>query len=129
MAKTQASVLIVDDDRAIRDAVRELLETEGYEVVEAANGSAALARLSSGLRPSVIILDLMMPAMDGWDFRSEQLRHPELKTVPVVIITAVGFSVDTLRKQFGEVGVLLKPVSPQQVLDAVRQVAAPPGAA
>jgi len=129
MATTQATVLIVDDDRAIRDAVRELLETEGYQVVEAANGSAALTRLSSGPRPSVIILDLMMPGMDGWDFRSEQLRNPDLKTVPIIVITAVGFSVDTLRKQFGDVEVLLKPVSPPQVLDTVRRVVAHPGAA
>ena len=71
----------------------------------------------------------MMPGMDGWDFRSEQLRNPDLKTVPIIVITAVGFSVDTLRKQFGDVEVLLKPVSPPQVLDTVRRVVAHPGAA
>ena len=72
-------------------ALKELFETEGYTVVLAANGRAALNRLMEGFRPSVVLLDLMMPVMDGWDFRTRRLREPALKDIPVFIITAAGF--------------------------------------
>src|SRR4051812_35441721 len=85
-------VLIVDDDAGFRGALRERLETEGYSVIEAVNGLAALRRLRGGLRPSVIVFDLMMPEMDGWDFRFWQLRDPDLRDIPVVLVTAAGFS-------------------------------------
>ena len=115
-------VLVVDDDKPVRDALRELLETEGHQVAEAVNGAAALSRLRSGLRPCVILLDLMMPVMDGWDFRSEQLRDSQLKTIPVVIITAAGFSVESVRAQFGGIEFVPKPPPPEGILDAVRRL-------
>ena len=101
MSEQGNSVLIVDDDSAVRTALKELFETEGYTVVLAANGRAALNRLMEGFRPSVVLLDLMMPVMDGWDFRTQQLREPALKDIPVFIITAAGFSNETIRAQFG----------------------------
>ena len=112
-------VLIVDDDAGIRTALRDLLETEGYLVSEAANGLAALGRLRSGLRPGVILLDLMMPVMDGWDLRTEQLRDPELSQIPIVVITAAGFSAESLKTQFGPVPFFPKPPEPDRLLAAV----------
>ena len=98
------------DDDAIASSLAEALREEGLKVATAANGREALQILRSGLRPSAIVLDLMMPVMDGWDFRVEQLRDPTLKDIPVVVITATGFSPETIRMQFGKVGLLQKPV-------------------
>jgi len=115
-------VLIVDDDASFRRALRERLETEGYSVVEAANGLAALGRLRDGLRPSVIVFDLMMPVMDGWDFRFWQLNDPDLRDIPVVLVTAAGFSHSSLRTQFGEIEVVAKPFLSSEILAAIKTV-------
>ena len=115
-------VLVVDDDASFRGALREHLETEGYSVVEAANGLAALGRLRAGLRPSVIIFDLMMPVMDGWDFRDGQLSDPELRDIPVVLVTAAGFSRSSLHTQFGAIEVVAKPLLGVEILTAIKRV-------
>jgi CheY-like chemotaxis protein len=109
-ATRSAPVLLVEDDAAIAGSLGEALREEGLEVATALNGREALQVLRGGLRPSVILLDLMMPVMDGWDFRHEQLRDPALRDIPVVVVTATGFSPDTIRAQFGNVDLLPKPV-------------------
>jgi CheY-like chemotaxis protein len=121
MSRSPDSILLVDDDAGIRSALRELLETEGYNVIEASNGLAALGRLRAGFRPRAIVLDLLMPVMDGWDFRSDQLRDPELRDIPVVVLTAAGFSQSTMRTQFGQIELVSKPLSPRDLLVAVRR--------
>jgi CheY-like chemotaxis protein len=78
-------ILLVEDDPDSRACMRSLLELEGYVVYTAADGAEALKRLRSGLEPGLIVLDLMMPGMDGFQFRKEQLRDPKLSTIPVVI--------------------------------------------
>src|SRR5437763_11475852 len=85
-------VLLVDDDFAIIDGVSEFLESEGFSVVSASNGIDALNQLRSGVRVDAIILDVMMPMMDGWDFHAEQLANPALRDIPVVVISASGFN-------------------------------------
>jgi CheY-like chemotaxis protein len=104
-------VLIVEDDPAIRSSLTEALEEEGFDVAAAANGLQALERLRSEPLPSTILLDLMMPVMDGWDFRHAQLQDPVLSQIPVVVVTAAGFSSDTVKMQFGDVALLPKPVA------------------
>ncbi len=81
-------VLIVEDDLDIRDALAQILEEEGYSVQTAANGREALDQLRSGPPPRLILLDLMMPVMNGWQFRAEQRRDPALAAIPVVVISA-----------------------------------------
>jgi two-component system, NtrC family, sensor kinase len=82
-------VLIIEDDSAIRTAVSELLEEEGFEVTTSEQGQAALFALRDGRPlPDLIILDLMMPVMDGWDFRVKQRTDPTLADIPVVAISA-----------------------------------------
>ncbi len=82
-------VLVVEDDEGIRDALCDLLESEGFDVFSAVHGRDALDKLrGQGARPDVILLDLMMPVMDGWAFRSEQQKDPGLADIPVVVITA-----------------------------------------
>ena len=84
------SILIVDDDVDIRDTLADFLEDEGYTVGAAANGREALAYLREHLSTSVVLLDLMMPVMDGFRFRIEQKNDPELASIPVVVMTARG---------------------------------------
>jgi CheY-like chemotaxis protein len=86
----QRMVLVVDDDEAIRESLSELLGDEGYRVQTAANGAEALSLLRppSQLRPCVILLDLMMPIMNGQEFYAEQQRDPTLATIPIVVISA-----------------------------------------
>jgi two-component system response regulator MprA len=116
-----ATVLIVDDDRAVLDGLSELLESEGYAVATAMDGLDALGQLRGGLRPAVILLDLMMPRMDGWDFRYEQLEDDDLRDIPVVVITAAGFSETSVKTQFGDIEFVAKPPSEKRLLDAIRR--------
>ena len=85
-----ASVMIVEDDRDTREMLARFLELEGFDVREAANGQLALEALREDSRTCVILLDLMMPVMNGWQFRSAQTNDPELSKIPVVVVTAAG---------------------------------------
>jgi len=115
-----AKVLLVDDDFAILDGISDFLESEGYLVVAASNGIDALNQLRSGLRVDAIVLDVMMPMMDGWDFRAEQLADPSLRDIPVVVISACGFAPDTLQHQFKTPDVLPKPLQLDGFLQALQ---------
>ncbi|HET9595778.1 MAG TPA: response regulator [Anaeromyxobacteraceae bacterium] len=81
-------VLVVEDDHLIREAIAEALDEEGFEVVEAANGKEALEKLHAE-PASLVLLDLMMPVMDGWQFREAQLHDPAISEIPVVVLSAV----------------------------------------
>jgi CheY-like chemotaxis protein len=85
-------VLIVEDDRDTREMLGRFLELEGFEVRTASNGQAALDTLHQPDEgpPCVIILDLMMPVMNGWQFREIQKTDPQLAEIPVVVVTAAG---------------------------------------
>ena len=109
-------VLIVDDDYSVLDAVRETLEDEGYEVSIAANGLEALKDLREGGRPCLILLDLMMPVMNGWEFRREQLSDSLLASIPTVIVTAY---VGPIPNGLGEAPKVRKPVKPEQLISLV----------
>jgi CheY-like chemotaxis protein len=85
MAET---VLIVDDDFEVRDSLGDVLGEAGYVVVVAAHGGEALELLRGGLRPLAIVLDVMMPVVDGVQFRLQQRREPAIADIPVVILSA-----------------------------------------
>lgn len=121
-APTQ-TVLVVEDDPDVRSALAELLSGEGYEVAATADGGEALDTLRAGLRPDVILLDLMMPNVDGWDFRRAQLEDPTLAGVPVVLLTASGFQPDSMRSDRGRLEMLPKPVQAHVLLDTVARLA------
>ncbi|HXU00400.1 MAG TPA: response regulator [Polyangia bacterium] len=126
---SSGAILIVDDDNDVRAALSGLLEEEGFAVEAAKNGREALARLRGGVHPAVILLDLMMPGMDGWDFRSEQMRDPTLAAVPVVVVSASGFSLDSIRTQFHPAAYVEKPIESTELLDVIRALvrSRPPG--
>ena len=124
MAETSANteVLVVDDDYDIRDTLKELLELEGLRVASAANGREALHKLRNGVRPNVILLDLMMPEMSGWEFRGEQLRDPALADIPVVILSATP-DVARAAREMNASGWVRKPFDLDQLLDVVQRSA------
>ena len=108
------SVLVVDDESDIREALAELLADEGYEVQAARDGAEALKK-ARAFHPSVVLLDLMMPGMNGWEFRARQRGDPELASIPVIVLSAFGRApgVDA-------VGYLEKPFELEDLLSAVR---------
>ena len=110
-------ILIVDDERDIRDSLKQLLEFEGYEVTTAANGQEAYQYLLGNLRPSLIVLDLMMPIMNGWEFSDTISRNSVLSDIPVILLTA--FSDQTFDIQANDV--LRKPVDLERLIPAIKR--------
>ena len=100
-------VLVVDDDAGVRQLLRRMLEPEGYVVIEAENGRAALARLGE-VSPSAVVLDLMMPEMDGFEFVTEFRRHERWRGIPIVVITAKDLSQDDRERLNGYVQKILQ---------------------
>jgi CheY-like chemotaxis protein len=111
-------VMIIEDDEGIRAALGQALVEEGYEVVTADNGHQALDLLQTGPLPSLILLDLMMPVMDGRAFLEARAADPRLADIPVIILTA-----DTRATQdaatLNAQAILAKPLSLQSLLETV----------
>jgi CheY-like chemotaxis protein len=111
-------ILIVDDDSDIREAFSQILEFEGYMVATASNGKEALEKLKQ-FKPSLILLDLMMPVMNGKQFRDKQKSDLEISQIPVVVLTADNQNQD--RQTISDVnGYLKKPVRLDTLLDTVK---------
>jgi CheY-like chemotaxis protein len=111
-------VLIVDDDADIRAGLAMLLATRGYHLAEAANGKQALDQLTGGLRPSLILLDLVMPVMNGWQFLTAVAKDEALARIPVVVLT--GYRAMAERKLIpASVPLLEKPPDVQKLLSLV----------
>jgi CheY-like chemotaxis protein len=109
------SILLIEDDEIVRRAIQMVLEWEGYQVECATNGQEALDMLQAGARPSLILLDVMMPVLDGRQFREEQKRDPELASIPVIVVSAASFaaSVDAI-------SLVRKPFEVEELLTAIR---------
>ena len=116
----QKTILVIDDDQDIRDALASALRSGGYGVLCAANGLEALPFLRPGAgAPSLVILDLMMPVMDGWEFRARQLQDAGARAIPVIVLSAGG-NVEKKAQNLGASGWLRKPVKLQVLLETVR---------
>jgi len=87
-AACPATILVVEDDEDIRDAIGEILSHEGYDVALAENGQHALEKLGELERPCLLLVDLVMPQMDGWDLMSALSKNDRLATIPVVVMSA-----------------------------------------
>jgi CheY-like chemotaxis protein len=118
LTTAQEHILIVEDDRALRESLREALELEGYVAVGVENGQAALKYLATGARPCVILLDLMMPVMDGWTFRQEMTKDASLATIPVIVMTA---ATPTHVAAVAAEAVLYKPLHMGKVVGVVQE--------
>src|SRR4051812_28881250 len=113
-------IFIVEDDEGIRNNLQELLESEGYSVEAAGDGRQALDQLNASQRlPSLILLDLMLPVMDGYQFRKEQEMNPKLALIPVVIVTAAG-NIESKAYKIRAKAHLRKPFEIDEVLDTIK---------
>ncbi len=118
VACTSPSILVVDDDPDIREALVDVLTDHGYSARAVSNGREALDYLRGGARPNLILLDLMMPVMDGLQFRQEQVNDPDLKELPVFVISA-GNDVAQSAATLGVAGSMRKPIDLDKLLDIV----------
>jgi len=116
-------ILVVDDNPQVLEGMRALLEHDGYRVQVASSGRAALSLLRSGELPGLVILDLAMSGMDGWDFRAEQLRDARLAAIPVIVASADPLA--PLAQNMGVSAVMAKPVDPKKLLEAVAAATLP----
>jgi CheY-like chemotaxis protein len=113
------TVLVVEDEEDLREMMRQALELNGYAVVTAEEGHGALAQLSRIEHLCLILIDLLMPGMNGWDLCQELRRRPELAQVPVVVYSSV-----SMRAPSGATRVLQKPLSFGELLSTVREYCA-----
>jgi CheY-like chemotaxis protein len=116
-------ILVVDDDPDLRELLRRTLEREGYAVLEAADGRAALARIEERL-PGLILLDLMMPHMNGFELLTELRARPEWRGIPVVVVTAVDLTPEERQRLNGHVEKILAKgaLGPEALLAEVREL-------
>jgi CheY-like chemotaxis protein len=112
-------VLVVDDDAATRAALQAVLAAAGYRVACAADGREAIDYLGRAERPGLILLDLSMPVMDGWQFRVWQRQAPAWAPIPVVLVSAEA-DLARIATSLGVVGYFAKPIDFDGLLDAVR---------
>ena len=113
-----ANILVVEDNDDVREMMAVTLELEGHEVATAVNGLDALNKLHTGNKPCLILLDLMMPVMNGWEFQHE-LEHdpdPALRDVPVVVVSA---ATSDMMMTTDAAAYLPKPIDLDQLLDVV----------
>jgi signal transduction histidine kinase len=112
-------ILLVEDDRSIRIALQGILEDEGYSVTAADNGRQALEHLQSNVAPDLIVLDLRMPVMDGWEFRAAQKNDPKLARIPVLAISADG---SAKAAAIDAEAYLRKPLNTDALLNAIGRI-------
>jgi CheY-like chemotaxis protein len=117
-----SKILVVDDDDAILGSLRELLESEGYGVDVAHDGREALDKLARMQPPQLILLDLKMPVMDGWQFLSERSRDVGSGRVPIVLLSGLPF----IPNAPGVSDFLSKPINPSRLLACVRRFCGEP---
>jgi CheY-like chemotaxis protein len=116
-------ILVVDDDFDVRASIEEILQDAGYPVLAAANGIEALELLRQEPRPALILLDLMMPVMDGAEFCHAWAGDPELSRIPVFIISADA-TTRAQARDLGTSGYLAKPILLNELLDVAQRYAA-----
>jgi CheY-like chemotaxis protein len=119
---TKGKILLVEDHEDILEAMSLLLMESGFEVIAARHGGEALSTLLAEDRVDLIVLDLRMPTMDGWEFLQHKKRQgSEIAQIPVLVVSSMPAA-----EVKGAVGVLRKPVDPQRLIDTVSRHARPP---
>jgi len=118
---TPRDILVVDDDRDIREALAEVLASEGYRVEQAEHGAQALARIRRGPPPDLVLLDLMMPVMSGWEFLEEAENDEVLAAIPVVVVSAMPAPLAPFNTRGGVKACLHKPLKLDLLLELVRR--------
>ncbi len=111
-------ILVIEDDVSIRELLVELLESEGYEVSSSVNGLEGLKSLEKNNLPHLILIDLMMPVMDGYSFRAEQLKNPFWAKIPTIVMSAEVNAKEKM-KNYNITAFLSKPVELETILSTV----------
>jgi CheY-like chemotaxis protein len=114
-------ILVIEDDPDSREVFADLLRGEGHRVVAVGTGAAGMAYLRAQERPAVILLDMLMPEMDGWQFRRAQQADAELAGIPVVVVSALK-AVERSAIRFGAAAFLGKPVAPEDLIGTIARV-------
>jgi CheY-like chemotaxis protein len=116
-------VLLVEDDPATRDLVRRTLEKQGMQVFDAINGEDGLAQIDE-IRPDMVLLDLMMPVMDGFQFLAAMKRRPEWRSIPVIVVTAKELTDDDKHQLEGQVQSVLQKLvyNRQELLSEIKRL-------
>jgi len=121
VSRSRATVLLVEDDADIRDAVDVVLRDQGYRVIPAIDGQVALEMLMAGAKPHVILLDLMMPRVNGFEFLQRAREILNLARIPVIVVSAnQGYDPEDLRV----FEVVRKPLEIDRLIDAIERAAA-----
>jgi CheY-like chemotaxis protein len=111
-------LMIVDDDDDLRNTLADILTAQGYQVAAFGDARAALAALENGPTPFLILLDLMMPGMSGWEFRAAQLEKATLAPIPVVVVTAAN-ALNNGVQSLSDLEILRKPFDLEALLAVV----------
>ena len=120
-------VLIVEDDRHIIESLTFVLERDGCTVESALDGESALQRLRAGARPDLVILDVMLPRLNGFEVLKTIRADPALRGLPVIVLTAKGQQQDRrMAEEIGVEGFMTKPFANTDIVEAVRRAARPP---
>ena len=112
------SVLVVEDDMHIREGLCALLQTQGFSVSAAKDGQEALDLLQGGMRPNLLLVDLLLPRVTGWDLLKYMHGDPDLRTIPAIIVTAEPKDRDDIIAD----EIFIKPVDVSRLLDSVRRL-------
>ncbi len=112
---SRGRLLLVEDDAELRQSLSDLLRDAGFDVEVAENGLVALTYLEDSPPPCLVLLDLMMPVMNGWEFREAQSRNQKISEIPVVILTADGRA-ELKAESLGAAGYLRKPIEVERLL-------------
>ncbi len=112
------AILVVEDDDDVREAMQDLLQERGYEVVTAVNGSDALEQMRARHDLGLVLLDLSMPVMDGWECREHMLKDAELVHLPVILLSGTS-SLQAEQDELKAAAILAKPFAPNALLAAV----------
>ncbi len=113
----QEDILVVEDDDGIRETLQMFLENEGYHVASATNGQEALQLMASSAAPCLILLDLMMPVMNGWEFAAVLQQSDTLATPPIVLMTAYEKQANDIPAQ----GLLKKPIMVDELMSYIKK--------
>jgi CheY-like chemotaxis protein len=116
------TILLVEDNEVQREGMATILRQDGYHVIPVEDGAQALAMLRVVPRFDVIVMDMMLPLMDGWDFLRERKRFPELVTIPVVIVTGLGVASPEWAGSLGVAACFRKPVHVADLLGELRRI-------
>jgi two-component system sensor histidine kinase/response regulator FitF len=121
MTRTR-TVLVVEDNSIEREGMAAVLRQEGFDAVLAANGKEALERLQGKPTPDVMLLDMMMSEMDGWQLLKMLRQYPDLVQVPVIIVTGLGIANIEWARSLGAAGLVRKPMDVEHLKDALAHV-------